>query len=114
MQASRKIDRKIRRVRTRIQITQSNYFCIDGARQDGTTLSSFLIQNIYNFNNKKDDLSECNKLYAKLENRSYTDSQKTKTLLVWVSDTSKLEEAYSCFFSQTKQFTDYLDGLKGE
>ena len=90
---------------------KSNYFCIDGTRQAEYTLSPFLIQNIYNFNNKKDDLSECNKLYAKLENRNYTDSQKTKTLLVWVSDTSKLEDAYPCFFSQTKQFTDYLEGL---
>lgn len=34
-----------------------------------------------------------------------------KKLLVWLSDTSKLEEAYPCFFSQTKQFTDYLEKM---
>ena len=34
------------------------------------------------------------------------------TLFIWINDTSKLEDAYPCFFSQTKQFTDYLHGLK--
>ena len=33
------------------------------------------------------------------------------TLFIWINETSKLEDAYPCFFSQTKQFTDYLEGL---
>ena len=97
---------------------QGNYFCLHGLRVGGKNThhenwSPFFIRDIMNSKSSNNVLA-LNELYDELEKDYHNDSDRRKVLFIWLSDPSKLEDAYPCFFSQTKQFTDYLENIKAE